>query len=78
MDGIKGRVAGVGALLSTLMIGAFVLASGAGATTDPVDDAFADLTTKSNHYGALLVALIAGVVVLLFGIAWIRKGRSAH
>lgn len=78
MDGIKGRVAAVGGMLTSLMVTAVIMAQGASAATDPVADAFGELETKATTYAGLLVGLVVLVVGLLFGIAWIRKARSAH
>ena len=79
MDRIKQRFALLGAMFTVAMLGGVALAGGASATpADPVDAGFDELTTKTNHFGGLLVGLVIVAIVITFGIAWLRKARQAH
>lgn len=79
LQSLRKRAAVVGGVLTTLVVGAMIMAGPASAEppADPVADAFGDITDKVGVYSGLLVTLVVAVVLALFGIAWIRKARSA-
>lgn len=68
----------LGAMLSVTMIGVLAMAGSASATppADPVEDAFGDLQDKVTLYGGLIVALVVAVVILFFGLKFLKKGAS--
>lgn len=68
----RGGLAGVAAVL--MVVAGAGMASATPA--DPVADAFADAQAKVTQYGGLLVGVAVAAVLILFGIAWIRKIRS--
>jgi hypothetical protein len=60
-----------------MVVGMFVMAGAASATpADPVGDAFDTLQGKVTLYGAAVVALVVAVVVLFFGIKFLKRGAS--
>jgi len=77
LENIKGRVALLGATMTMLMVGGIAFAGGASATpADPVEGAFADLTTKVTLYGGLVLGLVLLTIGIFLGIKWLRKGVS--
>lgn len=77
LENIRGRVALIGATVTLLMLGGLAMAGGASATpSDPVEDAFDDLQGKVAIYGAATVALVIAVVLIFFGIKFLRKGAA--
>lgn len=71
----KSGLAGIGTAL--LFAASMVLAGAASATpADPVGDAFTELQGKVTTYGAAVVALVVAVVVLFFGIKFLKRGAS--
>jgi hypothetical protein len=77
IENLRGKVALMGATMTVLMLGGIALAGGASATpADPVGDAFDTLQGKVTLYGAAVVALVVSVVVLFFGIKFLRKGAN--
>lgn len=75
MKEIAGRVAGIGAALSTMVVLGFVLAGPASAA-DPVTTAFDDMESKITLYGGAIVALVVLSAALFLGIKYLRKGVS--
>lgn len=74
---VKGRVAMIGGTVTALLIGSFVMAGSASASSDPVSDAFTTLNGKVTTYGGALVALVVLAVGIVYGITWINKARRA-
>jgi intracellular septation protein A len=71
----KTGLAGIGT--SILFAASFALAGIASATpADPVADAFDTLQDKVTTYGTAVVALVVAVVVLFFGIKFLKRGAS--
>ena len=68
-------LAGVGTAI--LFAASFALAGVASATpADPVADGLDELQSKVATYGTAVVALVVAVVVLFFGIKFLKRGAS--
>lgn len=69
---------GLAGIASSIMLATAMLVAGPASATpaDPVADAFTDLQAKVTTYGAAVVALVVAVVVLFFGIKFLKRGAS--
>lgn len=74
---ISGRLGALSLAMGVMMVGAMALAGASSATpADPVSDAFTTLQDKVTLYGAAVVTLVVAVVVLFFGIKFLRRGAN--
>ena len=74
LDRIKRQGAFVSLTLTSLMLGAFAMAGGASATTDPVESGFTDAGTKVTLYGGLLITLVLIGFGIMLGVKYLGKG----
>lgn len=74
----RGRLALLGAVTGLMLMTGLVAAGGANAstTTDPVSDGISQMQDKVTTYGAAVVGLVVAVVILFFGIKFLKKGAS--
>lgn len=67
---VRGKVARIGAAVSTAMLAPAVFAQ---AATDPFDTALATVTTKVTSYAGALVGLAAVAVVFMVAVKYVKK-----